>query len=79
MNRTVIKEMTQNRRSKFGHYVGEFATPGICHILASEDYDFVFFDMEHPGFSIETLKSAVRSYLRRRRRGCDGSDDKRCR
>ena len=62
MNRTVIKEMTQNRRSKFGHYVGEFATPGICHILASEDYDFVFFDMEHPGFSIETLKSAVRYF-----------------
>ena len=62
MNRIVIKEITQNRRSKFGHYVGEFATPDICHILASEDYDFVFFDMEHPGFSIETLKSAVRYF-----------------
>ena len=62
MSRTVLKEMTQHRRPKFGHYVGEFATPGIGHILASAQCDFVFFDMEHSGFSIETLKQAVRYF-----------------
>lgn len=62
MSRTALKEMTKHRRPKFGHYVGEFATPGIGHILASARCDFVFFDMEHSGFSIETLKSAVRYF-----------------
>ena len=62
MSRTALKEMTQNRRPKFGHYVGEFATPSIGHILASADCDFVFFDMEHSGFSIETLNSTVRYF-----------------
>jgi 2-keto-3-deoxy-L-rhamnonate aldolase RhmA len=62
MSRAVLKEMTQHRRPKFGHYVGEFATPGIGHILASAQCDFVFFDMEHSGFSIESLKQAVRYF-----------------
>ena len=57
-----LKAQTRTRRPKFGHYVGEFATPGIGHILASARCDFVFFDMEHSGFSIETLKSAVRYF-----------------
>ncbi len=57
-----LKALTRTRRPKFGHYVGEFATPGIGHILASAQCDFVFFDMEHSGFGIETLKSAVRYF-----------------
>lgn len=57
-----LKAMTRSRAPKFGHYVGEFVTPGIGHILASADCDYVFFDMEHSGFSIETLKSAVRYF-----------------
>lgn len=62
MNRLALKEMTRHRGPKFGHYVGEFATPGIGHILASAQCDFVFFDMEHSGFSIESLKQAVRYF-----------------
>lgn len=62
MNRLALKEMTRHRSPKFGHYVGEFATPGIGHILASAQCDFVFFDMEHSGFSIESLKQAVRYF-----------------
>jgi len=62
MNRLALKEMTRHRRPKFGHYIGEFATPGIGLILASAQCDFVFFDMEHSGFSIETLKQAVRYF-----------------
>ena len=62
MNRLALKEMTRHRGPKFGHYVGEFATPGIGHMLASAQCDFVFFDMEHSGFSIESLKQAVRYF-----------------
>ena len=54
--------MTRSRSPKFGHYVGEFLTPGIGHILASARCDYVFFDMEHSGFSFESLKQAVRYF-----------------
>lgn len=59
---SVLKALTRSRQPKFGHYVGEFATPGIGHMLASAECDFVFFDMEHSGFSIETLKSVLRYF-----------------
>ena len=49
-----LKKMSQDKGPKFGHYVGEFVTPGIGHILASAKCDFVFFDMEHSGFEFET-------------------------
>jgi len=45
---------------KVGHFIVEFATPGIGHIMKSAGCDFVLFDMEHSGFSMETVKSAVR-------------------
>ena len=57
-----LKKMTRSRQPKFGHYVGEFLTPGIGHMLAEARCDFVFFDMEHSGFSFETLKQAVRYF-----------------
>jgi 2-dehydro-3-deoxyglucarate aldolase/4-hydroxy-2-oxoheptanedioate aldolase len=45
---------------KFGHLVVEFATPGIGHVLSAAGADFMFFDMEHSGFSTETVKAVVR-------------------
>ena len=62
MNRTALKDMTRNRTAKLGHLVIEFATPGIGHILKSAGCDYVFFDMEHSGFSFETLRSMVRYF-----------------
>ena len=47
---------------KFGHFIVEFATPGIGHILSSAGCDFVLFDLEHSGFGFETVKSAVRYF-----------------
>ena len=49
-------------RSKFGHFIVEFATPGIGHILKSAGCDFVLFDLEHSGFGFETVKSAIRYF-----------------
>jgi len=54
--------MTGHRKVKLGHLVAEFATPGIGHILKSAGSDFVFFDMEHSGFGMETVKSAIRYF-----------------
>ena len=55
-----LKSMTRTRALKAGHFVVEFATPGIGHIMKSAGCDFTLFDMEHSGFGFETVKSAVR-------------------
>ena len=60
MSKSGLKEMAQSRKLKVGHFIVEFATPGIGHILKSAGCDFVLLDMEHSGFSIETIKSTLR-------------------
>jgi 2-keto-3-deoxy-L-rhamnonate aldolase RhmA len=62
MAEQTLRSMAGSRQPKFGHFVVEFATPGIGHILKSAGCDFVLFDMEHSGFGFETLKSAVRYF-----------------
>ena len=57
---TGLKKLAKSRQIKIGHFVVEFATPGIGHIMKSAGCDFVLFDTEHSGFGFETLKSAVR-------------------
>ena len=62
MARNSLKQMTVSRDAKLGHFIVEFVTPGIGHILKAAGCDFVFLDMEHSGFSFETLKSAIRYF-----------------
>ena len=57
-----LKELAGTRTAKFGHFIVEFATPGIGHILKSAGCDYVLFDLEHTGFGFETVKSAVRYF-----------------
>ena len=59
MTRT-FKEMCRDGRLHAGHFVVEFATPGIGHILAGAGAAFCFLDMEHSGFSFETVKATLR-------------------
>ena len=59
MKNITIKEMAGSRALKVGHYVGEFITPGIGQILKAAGCDFVLLDMEHSGFSFDTIKSAL--------------------
>src|SRR5215471_7846858 len=62
MTRTSLKQMTRMPEAKLGHFIVEFATPGIGHILKQAGCDFALFDLEHSGFSFETVKSAVRYF-----------------
>src|SRR5579863_1789226 len=62
MSGSRLKEMAGVRTPKFGHFVVEFATPGIGHILKSAGCDFVLFDLEHSGFGLETVKQAMRYF-----------------
>jgi 2-keto-3-deoxy-L-rhamnonate aldolase RhmA len=60
MARTSLKALAGNKKLKVGHFIVEFATPGIGHIMKSAGCDFVLFDTEHSGFGHETVKSAIR-------------------
>jgi 2-keto-3-deoxy-L-rhamnonate aldolase RhmA len=51
-----LKQMCTPGKLATGHFVVEFATPGIGHILKGAGCDFVFLDTEHSGFSDETVK-----------------------
>jgi 2-dehydro-3-deoxyglucarate aldolase/4-hydroxy-2-oxoheptanedioate aldolase len=55
-----IRDMVEHRRAKFGTFLVEFATPGIGHILKATGIDFVLFDMEHSGITLDQVKSALR-------------------
>ena len=57
-----LKDFAGSKSPKFGHFIVEFATPGIGHILKSAGCEFVLFDLEHSGFGFETVKSAVRYF-----------------
>ena len=57
-----LRSQCHTRSAKYGHFIVEFATPGIGHILKNAGCDFVLFDMEHSGFSLETVKQAVRYF-----------------
>jgi 2-keto-3-deoxy-L-rhamnonate aldolase RhmA len=57
-----LKAMSHTRTAKLGHFIVEFATPGIGHILKSAGCDFALFDLEHSGFHFETVKSVLRYF-----------------
>src|SRR5437660_12778709 len=62
MARACLKQMTRTPEAKLGHFIVEFATPGIGHILKQAGCDFVLFDTEHSGFGFETIKNAIRYF-----------------
>jgi 2-keto-3-deoxy-L-rhamnonate aldolase RhmA len=62
MARGGLKQMTRTPEVKLGHFIVEFATPGIGHILKQAGCDFALFDLEHSGFSFETVKSVTRYF-----------------
>src|SRR5262245_26081481 len=62
MSARTLRSLCQDRGYKFGHFVVEFATPGIGHILKGAGCDFVLFDTEHSGFSTDVVKACVRYF-----------------
>lgn len=57
-----LRSLCQDKAYKFGHFIVEFATPGIGHILKGAGCDFVLFDTEHSGFSTDVVKACVRYF-----------------
>ena len=57
-----LRAMSRTRALKLGHFIVEFATPGIGHIMKNAGCEFVLLDLEHSGFGYETVKSAIRYF-----------------
>lgn len=57
-----LAELMSHNQLKVGTFVCEFATPGIGHILKGAGCDYAFFDMEHSGIDVGTMKSVVRYF-----------------
>ena len=55
-----LKQMAADRDLKVGHFIVEFATPGIGQIIKAAGCDFALLDTEHSGFGYETMKSVLR-------------------
>jgi 2-keto-3-deoxy-L-rhamnonate aldolase RhmA len=55
-----IRDMLATKDVKVGHFVTEFVTPGIGHILKAAGCDLVGLDMEHSGLGFDAMRMALR-------------------
>jgi 2-dehydro-3-deoxyglucarate aldolase/4-hydroxy-2-oxoheptanedioate aldolase len=59
MRQNTIKSKLAAGQVPLGTFAFEFNTPGIARIMAEAGADFVVFDMEHTGWSVETIKTLI--------------------
>ena len=56
-----VKQAIQAGQVSLGTFIFEFSTTGIGRIAAEAGAEFVIFDMEHTGWSVETIRMLVAS------------------
>jgi 2-keto-3-deoxy-L-rhamnonate aldolase RhmA len=56
-----VKQCVCNGGVSIGTFVMEFNTTGIGRIAAAAGADFIVFDMEHTGWSVETIRMLIAS------------------
>ncbi len=61
MRMNKAKELLRTGGVAFGTNIFEFGTTGIAQIVAEAGADFIFLDMEHTGWSIETIRTIIAS------------------
>lgn len=54
-----VKQTLADGGTAYGTMVFEFLSPGLPAILEGAGCDFVFYDMEHSGFSMEQMKAQL--------------------
>jgi len=59
MRKNQVKSDLRAGKHVFGTMVFEFFTPGMPQIAKAAGAEFILFDMEHSGLSVETLKSQI--------------------
>ncbi len=61
MRTNTVKTKLAAGQIPLGTFVFEFNTPGIARIIAEAGADFLVFDMEHTGWSVETIRGLLAS------------------
>jgi 2-dehydro-3-deoxyglucarate aldolase/4-hydroxy-2-oxoheptanedioate aldolase len=56
MRHNPVKHTLRAGQKSLGHMVFEFSTTGIARIVATTGAEFVIYDMEHTGWSMETIR-----------------------
>ncbi len=59
MRTNTIKTLLAAGKVPVGTFIFEFNTSGIARIIAEAGADFVVFDMEHTGWSVETIRTLI--------------------
>ncbi|MDQ3044393.1 MAG: aldolase/citrate lyase family protein [Chloroflexota bacterium] len=59
MRTNVVKQRLNNGDLVLGTMIFEFSTSGIGRIVAAAGAEFVIFDMEHTGWSMETIRGLL--------------------
>ena len=57
MRTNPVKTRLAQGETVFGTMIFEFLSPGLPRMLANSGADFVFYDLEHSGFTIEEMKT----------------------
>ena len=57
MRTNPVKTRLARGETVFGTMIFEFLSPGLPRMLANSGADFVFYDLEHSGFTIEEMKT----------------------
>ena len=72
MRENRVKRALQAGERSLGTMIFEFPTTGIGRIAAEAGAEFVIYDMEHTGWSIETIRGLMATLARGRSRA-DGA------
>jgi len=59
MRHNHVKEKVQSGGTSIGTFMLEFATTGIGRLVAETGAEFALYDMEHTGWSIETIRMLI--------------------
>lgn len=59
MRENPVKRRLAEGGVSVGAFVFEFSTTGVARIAASAGAEFVFFDQEHTGWSVETVRTLI--------------------
>ncbi|MDA1098733.1 MAG: aldolase/citrate lyase family protein [Proteobacteria bacterium] len=57
MRSNPVKKKLAAGETVFGTMIFEFLSPGLPRIVANSGADFILYDLEHSGFTIETMKT----------------------
>lgn len=61
MRTNPVKQALEQGGTAVGTMAFEFCTPGLARLAANAGADFIIYDMEHTGWSIETVRDLIAS------------------